>query len=58
MIITILILNIIMLLLILGINRSIESLFSRIVELEFDVEGTREKLDEIFPDREITEDDV
>lgn len=58
MITAILILNIIILFLILGIHSTIGALASQITELEGEVESTREKLDAIFPDREITEYDV
>jgi len=58
MIIAILILNVITLIFILGINESVKSLVDRTAELGIDVEGTKEKLDEIFSDKETTEYDA
>ncbi|MBY0538283.1 hypothetical protein K2P47_02705 [Patescibacteria group bacterium] len=58
MLIAILVLNVILLILILGIGSTLNSLNDRVTELTISVEGTMEKLDEVFPDREITENDV
>ena len=58
MIIVILILNIIMLLAILAIHRASDELINRFADLQIEVSEIKEKIDDLFPDKETNEYDV